>query len=119
MKRIALVAAAAAVLAAPSVFAQASITPTARDVIDHGGVVVSPPVQRSVLPTLVLAPSAGTVVAASDTAVMGAGPGTVVGNQIILPGTAILDVPRHAVHNPEFQKWLRWERSRIVGPAEM
>lgn len=119
MKRIALIAAATAALAAPA-FAQTSSALSAHDVIDNGGVVVSPPVQQHALPLLVMAPTTTSVaVLPSSTAVMGAGPGVVVGNQIILPGTAILDAPRHAVRNPDFQKWLRWEQSRIVGPAAM
>ena len=33
---------------------------------------------------------------------------------MMVGSTAILDVPKYALSSPDFQKWIAWERSRVV-----
>lgn len=133
MKRFALIAAAAA-LAAPAVFAQsAAVVVAPADVLHfNSGVAVSPPLDgvphaavplasTTLLPsTVAIAPSSTTVLGGppatvSSTAILG-GPAAPMGStQIITGGTAILDMPAHAVTRPDFQRWIAFEGSRIVG----
>jgi hypothetical protein len=118
MKRIALIAAAAA-LAAPAVFAQTAVV-TLDDVIDHSAVVISPPIGTIGLPeAVVIGPGSlldsAVAIEQSSTAVLGGPPAVVSSSVIASPATAILDVPAHAVTRPDFQRWLASERSRVIG----
>ena len=111
MKRLAFLAAAAA-LAAP-VFAQSIVT--VPDVIDYSPVMISPPIASSGLPhegvigVVSLPMSSVATIESSNTAVLGAGP-----SSMMVGSTAILDVPKYALSSPDFQKWIAWERSRVV-----
>lgn len=111
MKRLALIAAAAA-LAAPAVFAQTVIlSEPASHVLDHGAVAISPPVDG--LPgSSVLVMSTPVAIDASNTAVLG-GPAASFSSMTI-GSTAYLDVPAYATSRPDFQRWLAWEGSHLV-----
>lgn len=144
MKRFALIAAAALAAPAVFAQSSAIVLAPA-DVLHFNGVAVSPPVDgvphlavplasTTLLPsTVAIAPSAtlpsnvaivqpssttvlgGPPAVASSTAILG-GPAAPLGStQIVTGGTAILDMPAHAVTRPDFQRWIAFEGSRIVG----
>jgi len=131
MKRLTLIAAAAA-LAAPAVFAQSAVVVAPQDVLQFGGVTVSPPldgVPHAAVPlaatTVVPSSSVAIVEPAASTTVLGGPPavassttilgGPPAGPSIVTGGTAILDMPSHAVTRPDFKRWIAFEGSRIVG----
>lgn len=121
MKRFALIAAAAA-LAAPAVFAQsAAVVVAPADVLHfNSGVAVSPPldgVPHAAVPlaSTTLLPSTVAIAEPGSTAILGGPPASMGTTRIITGGTAILDMPAHAVTRPDFQRWIAFEGSRIVG----
>jgi hypothetical protein len=128
MKRVALIAAAAA-LAAPAVFAQTVImSEPASHVLDHGAVAISPPIDG--LPgSSVLITNTPVAMSSTSTTVLGAGPvlvepssTTILGapaasfssGSMTLGGTALLDVPAYATSRPDFRRWLAWEGSHMT-----
>ena len=113
MKRIALIAAAAA-LAAPAVFAQTVIVEPASHVLNLGSVAVTPPVDGGPgTPLMVI--STPVAVESTNTAILG-GPAASIssGSAMTIGSTALLDVPNYATSRPDFQRWLAWEGSRMA-----
>lgn len=114
MKRLALIAAAAA-LAVPAVFAQTVIvSEPASHVLNHGAVAISPPVDG--LPgSSMLVLSTPVAIESSDTTILG-GPAASIAttSPVMVGGTAFLDVPAYAVSRPDFQRWMAWEGSRVI-----
>ena len=108
MKRIALLAAAAA-LAAPAVFAQ-----TAATVVQGGGPVLlegpamSRPIAGAVIAQAPVVMADGTVAVVPSTTVLG-GPAAVVTTTPMAPAavTHYWNVPPDIGSRPEFQRWLR------------
>jgi len=114
MKRLALIAAAAA-LAAPAVFAQTVIvSEPASHVLEHGAVAISPPLDG--LPgSSLLVMSTPVAIESSDTTILG-GPAASITTMgpVTISGTALLDVPAYAISRPDFQRWLAWEGSHLA-----
>ncbi|HEX7892078.1 MAG TPA: hypothetical protein VF522_22200 [Ramlibacter sp.] len=112
MKRLALVAAAAA-LAVPAVFAQTVIVSQPMShVLDHGAVAISPPVDGLPGSTVLIAPVA---LDSSNTTILGGPAATITtGSTMTLGGTALLDVPAYATSRPDFRRWLAWEGSHMT-----
>ena len=114
MKRIALVAA-AAILAAPAVFAQTVIvSEPASHVLNLGSVAVTPPVDGGPGTPLMII-SSPVAIDSSNTAILG-GPSASFSSasSMTIGSTALLDVPNHATSRPDFQRWLAWEGSRMA-----